>query len=44
MQERSITGELNLDFCTAFNVGLPTRDSSNGAWLLSGDWGVRLND
>lgn len=43
-QETSVTGDLDLNFCTAYNVGIPIRDSANGAWIVPGDYGIRIND
>ncbi|MCK4517644.1 hypothetical protein KAT92_02630, partial [Candidatus Babeliales bacterium] len=29
---------------TAYNTGIPTKSSSSGAWMVPGDYGIRINE
>ncbi|MBY0353937.1 hypothetical protein K2W90_06250 [Candidatus Babeliales bacterium] len=42
--DTSITDALDLDIEKNFNVGIIVRDSASGAWVVPGDWGVRVNE
>ncbi|MBX9831237.1 hypothetical protein K2X40_04740 [Candidatus Babeliales bacterium] len=42
--DNSITSALDIDIEKNFNVGIIVRDSASGAWVVPGDWGVRVNE
>ncbi len=42
-EEKSILNDLDLDWETSFHVSTLARDTASGAWVVPGDWGVRVN-
>jgi hypothetical protein len=42
---RSFESNLNLDLeSTAYNVGKMVQNTASGAWVIPGDWGIRVNE
>ena len=42
--QQSLTSDLGFDLSQNFNVGVIIRDDASGAWLVPGDWGVKVNE
>lgn len=42
--QNSVTSQLDVDTTSNFSIALPQRDTAAGAWLLPGDWGLRINE
>lgn len=43
-QQAALTDLLEIDRTGNFKIGVPVRDGATGAWLLPGDWGLRVNE
>ncbi|MCF7799918.1 hypothetical protein K9M16_02890 [Candidatus Babeliales bacterium] len=42
---RSSESVINLDLDSdAYNIGVMTQNTASGAWIVPGDWGIRVND
>ena len=42
---RNSIKSINLDLAsTAYNIGTPVRNSASGAFIIPGDWGMRINE
>ncbi|MFA5074926.1 MAG: hypothetical protein WC436_02375 [Candidatus Babeliales bacterium] len=42
---RSSESVINLDLdSNAYNIGVVTQNTASGAWIVPGDWGIRVND
>lgn len=42
--QASLVDQMEIDKDGNFRIGVPVRDTSTGAWLVPGDWGLRVNE
>lgn len=42
--QTSLVDKLDLDSAGNFRIGIPLREAATGAWLVPGDWGLRVNE
>lgn len=42
--QKSLVDKLDLDSAGNFRIGIPLREAATGAWLVPGDWGLRVNE
>ena len=43
-QEQLLLNSLDVDPLVSSNISVISRDPSSGAWVVPGDWGVRVNE
>jgi|SaaInlStandDraft_4_1057021.scaffolds.fasta_scaffold02785_3 hypothetical protein len=42
---RASNTTINLDLeSTSYNIGIPIKNTASGAWVIPGDWGIRVNE
>jgi hypothetical protein len=42
--QASLTDVMSIDRVGNFKIGIPRREAASGAWLVPGDWGLRVNE